>query len=80
MNHFSVDEILNLPDNKKRETLEKLLAELKNLKGKDKYGLYWDLNATTEGEETVIKEFSRRRILLQVLYGEQMVILTIKLK
>lgn len=56
MTHFSVDEILNLPDNKKRETLEKLLAELENLKGKDKYGLYWDLNATTEGEETVIKE------------------------
>ncbi len=56
MINFSVDDILNLPDNKKRETLEKLLSEVKNLRGKDKYGLYWDLNATTEGEENVIKE------------------------
>jgi hypothetical protein len=56
MTQFTVDEILNLPENKKREILEKMLADLKNLKGQDKYGLKWDLNATTEGEENVIKD------------------------
>ena len=56
MANFSVDEILDLPKDKQRDTLEKILSELKNLKGQHKYGLYWDLNATTEGEENVIKD------------------------